>query len=201
MFVIGIDPNRGSHTAAVLDEAEEPLDECRVVADRRQRQQSPLTQTGFGRAFWRPRVPSRHCAPPGRRRSGRPRHAAPQQWRPQAAIESIVASLLPQLPRHATPGLGAERFAEMPLRAVVRPAGDGEAQLPVGGESAVAVAGPMTNDAELTVYAGADGRWRWRYRDPANDVELDSNTSYLTEQLAEADARQAYPETPLVRSR
>jgi hypothetical protein len=47
----------------------------------------------------------------------------------------------------------------------------------------------------------ADGRWRWRYRDPANDVELDSNTSYLTEQLAEADARQAYPETPLVRSR
>jgi transposase len=38
MFVIGIDPHRGSHTAAVLDSAEELLDELRVVADRRQRQ-------------------------------------------------------------------------------------------------------------------------------------------------------------------
>jgi transposase len=38
MFVIGIDPHRGSHTAAVLDGAEELLDEFRVVADRRQRQ-------------------------------------------------------------------------------------------------------------------------------------------------------------------
>jgi transposase len=38
MFVIGIDPHRGSHTAAVLDGAEELLDELRVVADRRQRQ-------------------------------------------------------------------------------------------------------------------------------------------------------------------
>jgi len=95
---------------------------------------------------------------------------------------------------------GAERFAEMPLRAVMRPAGDAEALASVGAEPA-AVAGPTTDGAELTVYAGADGRWRWRYRDPANDVELDSNTSYVTEQLAEADARQAYPETPLVRSR
>jgi len=38
MFVIGIDPHRGSHTAAVLDGTEELLDEFRVVADRRQRQ-------------------------------------------------------------------------------------------------------------------------------------------------------------------
>jgi transposase len=38
MYVIGIDPHRGSHTAAVLDEAEELLGELRVVADRRQRQ-------------------------------------------------------------------------------------------------------------------------------------------------------------------
>jgi transposase len=38
MFVIGIDPHRGSHTAAVLDGTEELLDEYRVVADRRQRQ-------------------------------------------------------------------------------------------------------------------------------------------------------------------
>ena len=39
MFVIGIDPHRGSHTtAAVLDGAEELLDEYRLAADRRQRQ-------------------------------------------------------------------------------------------------------------------------------------------------------------------
>jgi transposase len=37
MFVIGIDPHRGSHTAAVLDGSEEMLGELRVVADRRQR--------------------------------------------------------------------------------------------------------------------------------------------------------------------
>lgn len=38
MFVIGIDPHRGSHTAAVLDGAEELVDEFRLVADRGQRQ-------------------------------------------------------------------------------------------------------------------------------------------------------------------
>jgi transposase len=38
MFVIGIDPHRGSHTAAVFDGSEEMLGELRVVADRRQRQ-------------------------------------------------------------------------------------------------------------------------------------------------------------------
>jgi transposase len=37
MFVIGIDPHRGSHTAAVLDGTEALVDEFRVVADRRQR--------------------------------------------------------------------------------------------------------------------------------------------------------------------
>jgi transposase len=37
MFVIGIDPHRGSHTAAVLDDSEELVDEFRVVADRGQR--------------------------------------------------------------------------------------------------------------------------------------------------------------------
>jgi transposase len=37
MFVIGIDPHRGSHTAAVLDHREEVIDELRVVADRHQR--------------------------------------------------------------------------------------------------------------------------------------------------------------------
>jgi hypothetical protein len=35
MFVIGIDPHRGCHTAAVLDE--EQLGELRGVGDRRQR--------------------------------------------------------------------------------------------------------------------------------------------------------------------
>jgi transposase len=38
MFVIGIDPHRGSHAAAVLDGTEELVDEYRVVADRCQRQ-------------------------------------------------------------------------------------------------------------------------------------------------------------------
>jgi transposase len=37
VFVIGIDPHKGSHTAAVLDEAEHLLAELRVDADRRQR--------------------------------------------------------------------------------------------------------------------------------------------------------------------
>lgn len=37
MFVIGIDPHRGSHTAAVLDRSEQVVDELRVVADRHQR--------------------------------------------------------------------------------------------------------------------------------------------------------------------
>jgi hypothetical protein len=39
MFVIGIDPHRGSHTAAVLDDTEEVIAELRVAADSRQRQQ------------------------------------------------------------------------------------------------------------------------------------------------------------------
>ena len=38
MFIIGIDPHRGSHTAAVLDDSEEVLDELRVSADARQRE-------------------------------------------------------------------------------------------------------------------------------------------------------------------
>ena len=37
MFVIGIDPHKGSHTAAVLDDSEELVGELRVNADRRQR--------------------------------------------------------------------------------------------------------------------------------------------------------------------
>ena len=37
MFVIGIDPHKGSHSAAVLDEQEELVGEVRVRAGRRQR--------------------------------------------------------------------------------------------------------------------------------------------------------------------
>lgn len=39
MFIIGIDPHKGSHTAAVLDDQETLVGELRVVADRRQRDQ------------------------------------------------------------------------------------------------------------------------------------------------------------------
>ena len=38
MFTIGIDPHKGSHVAAVLDEREQLLGEVRVRADRRQRE-------------------------------------------------------------------------------------------------------------------------------------------------------------------
>ena len=37
MYVIGIDPHKGSHTAAVLDGDEHVVRELRVVADIRQR--------------------------------------------------------------------------------------------------------------------------------------------------------------------
>lgn len=37
MFIIGIDPHKGSHTAAVLDDQAALVGELRVVADRRQR--------------------------------------------------------------------------------------------------------------------------------------------------------------------
>ena len=37
MFVIGIDPHKGSHSAAVLDEHEQLVGEVRVRAGRRQR--------------------------------------------------------------------------------------------------------------------------------------------------------------------
>ena len=38
MFTIGIDPHKGSHLAAVLDEREVLLEELRVRADRHQRE-------------------------------------------------------------------------------------------------------------------------------------------------------------------
>ena len=36
VFVIGIDPHRGSHTATVLDDKEVVVDELHLVADRQQ---------------------------------------------------------------------------------------------------------------------------------------------------------------------
>ena len=38
MFIIGVDPHKGSHTAAVLDRDEKLVDEIRVRADRSQRE-------------------------------------------------------------------------------------------------------------------------------------------------------------------
>ncbi len=38
MFIIGIDPHKGSHIAAVLDRSETVIGELRVSADRRQRE-------------------------------------------------------------------------------------------------------------------------------------------------------------------
>jgi len=37
MFIIGIDPHKGSHTAAVIDREERTIDQLLVVADRSQR--------------------------------------------------------------------------------------------------------------------------------------------------------------------
>src|SRR5919106_1284914 len=52
MFIIGIDPHRGSHTAAVLDGAEELVDEFRLVADRRQRQRLLEWAAPFAPRVW-----------------------------------------------------------------------------------------------------------------------------------------------------
>jgi hypothetical protein len=38
VFIIGIDPHKGSHTAAVLDRTESVIRELRVVANQRQRE-------------------------------------------------------------------------------------------------------------------------------------------------------------------
>jgi ubiquinol-cytochrome c reductase cytochrome b subunit len=101
---------------------------------------------------------------------------------------------------------GADRFAEVPLRAVLRPAGDGANGAGVGrlervGPVETAERGKLGVDgAELTVYPEADGRWRWRYDRPADDFKLHSNKSYVTADLAQQSALQAYPETPLSES-
>ena len=52
MFIIGIDPHRGSHTATVLDGAEEVLDEVRVTADGRQRDRRLDWAAPFAPRLW-----------------------------------------------------------------------------------------------------------------------------------------------------
>jgi transposase len=52
MFVIGIDPHRGSHTAAVLDESEQLVDALRLSADRHQRQRLLAFAERFTPRVW-----------------------------------------------------------------------------------------------------------------------------------------------------
>jgi Transposase len=52
VFIIGIDPHKGSHTAAVLDHSECVIGELRVVADRRQRERLLRFAGDFTPRMW-----------------------------------------------------------------------------------------------------------------------------------------------------
>jgi transposase len=52
VFIIGVDPHKGSHTAAVLDRDEQLVDEIRVRADRNQRDRLLLFASGFEPRTW-----------------------------------------------------------------------------------------------------------------------------------------------------
>src|SRR3954447_3814893 len=52
VFVIGIDPHKGSHSAAVLDEAEQLVGELRVRAGRRQREELVAFASRFEPRCW-----------------------------------------------------------------------------------------------------------------------------------------------------
>jgi hypothetical protein len=52
VFVIGIDPHRGSHTATVLDEREVVVDELRLVADRLQLDRLLSVAAGYAPRMW-----------------------------------------------------------------------------------------------------------------------------------------------------
>jgi transposase len=52
VFIIGIDPHKGSHTAAVLDRTETVIGELRVSADRRQRDQLLQFAASFTPRTW-----------------------------------------------------------------------------------------------------------------------------------------------------
>ena len=52
MFIIGIDPHKGSHTAAVIDRDEQLVGELSVVADRRQRDRLLRWAAPFEPRLW-----------------------------------------------------------------------------------------------------------------------------------------------------
>ena len=52
MFIIGIDPHKGSHTAAVIDCDEQLVGEVSVVADRRQRDRLLRWAAPFAPRVW-----------------------------------------------------------------------------------------------------------------------------------------------------
>jgi transposase len=52
VFIIGIDPHKGSHTAAVLDRTESVVGELCVVADRQQRERLLRFAAGFTPRTW-----------------------------------------------------------------------------------------------------------------------------------------------------
>ncbi|MDQ1382524.1 MAG: Transposase, partial [Actinomycetota bacterium] len=52
MFIIGIDPHKGSHTAAVIDRDEQLVSELSVQADRRQRDRLLRWAAPFAPRLW-----------------------------------------------------------------------------------------------------------------------------------------------------
>jgi ubiquinol-cytochrome c reductase cytochrome b subunit len=86
---------------------------------------------------------------------------------------------------------GRERFAELPLREVLRPVEAREAGV------APAVAPADGAAARVRLDQEADGRWRWRYVDPDGDVELCSNRTFTSAEAARESAARAYPQTPM----
>jgi transposase len=52
MFMIGIDPHKGSHTAAAVDRSESVIDTLRVIADDRQREHLLAWATRFTPRVW-----------------------------------------------------------------------------------------------------------------------------------------------------
>jgi ubiquinol-cytochrome c reductase cytochrome b subunit len=114
----------------------------------------------------------------------------------------ILVPVLPLVLGYATYRLmtalkasGVERFAELPMRAVLQPSGDGAERPEEEHEYA-----PGADGALLVVFPDPDGRWRWSYRLTENGLELRSNKSYVSPDVAEHAAVQAYPDIPVVRS-
>jgi hypothetical protein len=86
---------------------------------------------------------------------------------------------------------GRERFAELPLRDVLRPAEVGAGAV-VDGQG-----GRDGEGAELHLDQESDGWWRWRYVDQDHDVDLCSNRTFATAEAARESATRAYPQTPI----